>query len=110
MAALADDEGWANHILDLEERGEEVPGQAAEGPAVAHYSPEVARLDMIADRILAVRTAVQAGYSRDHQEPSFEPLPRPQTALERERERRTRSLLLELEAEVFGDGLVISSE
>lgn len=72
-----------------------------------HYSPVVARLDLIADRVMAVRTAVQANYTKEHQEPSFEPLDRPVTALERERERRTRNLLLELDALILGDGLPV---
>ena len=109
MAAIAADEGWASYVLDKEEAGEEVPGQAAEGPSVAHYSPVVARLDLLADRVLSVRTAVQAGYSKDHQEPHFEPVPRPTTALERERERRGRNLLLELEAQILGEGLALSA-
>jgi len=56
---------------------------------------------------MAVRTAVQANYTKEHQEPTFEPLPRPETAIERERERRARTVLLEAEALILGDGLPI---
>jgi hypothetical protein len=94
----------------MEEAGTPLPMPEETGPSLLDYSPVVARLDILADRMLAVRTAVQAGYSRDHQEPAFEPLPRPETAMDRVRERRTRNLLLELEAQVFGEGLAISSE
>lgn len=97
-------------MLDREEAGEELPGQGEEegGPPLAGYSPVVARLDLIADRVMAVRTAVQSTYTKDHNEPTFEPLDRPTTALDRERERRARSLLLELDALVLGGGLVVS--
>jgi hypothetical protein len=72
----------------------------------------VARLDSIADRILAVRTAVQANYTKDHQEPTFRPLDRPTTAIERERERRARTVLLETDALLRGGKLklIIGSE
>jgi len=93
----------------MEEQGVTMP-TPDDGPTMLDYSPVVARLDLLADRLLAVRTAVLAGYTRDHQEPHFEPLPRPTSAMERERERRARNLLLELEALVLGDGLVISAE
>lgn len=110
MAALAEDEEWARHVLDQEEAGIVLPTPDDAAPSLHTYSPVIARLDMLADRVLAVRTAVQASYSKDHQEPHFEPLPRPTTAIERERERRGRNLLLELEAELFGEGLALSSE
>jgi len=111
MTALAEDEVWAAQVLDMEEAGlASAPPNASERPSVLHYSPVIARMDMLADRLLAVRTAVQAGYTKEHQEPEFNPLPRPETAIERERERRTRNLLLELDAVVRGDGLVVSAE
>ncbi len=55
----------------------------------AGYTSLDARLDLIADRLMSVRTAVQAGYAKEHKEPRFKSLPRPTTAIERERERRT---------------------
>lgn len=85
-----------------------MPGYAEEdGPPLLGYSPVIARLDLLADRVLAVRTATQANYTKDHQEPSLQVLPRPISALERERERRSRSLLLELDALVLGDGMAV---
>jgi len=90
-------------ILDLEEAGEEIPGGSS-SPS-ADYSPVVARLDMIADRVLAVRTAVQANYTEGHKEPNFEPIPRPETAIERERERRSLTVLGEVDALVTGGAL-----
>jgi hypothetical protein len=92
----------------MEERGISLPNPSSDGPSLLDYSPVVARLDLLADRVMAVRTAVLANYTKDHQEPQFEPLERPVTALDREREVRTRSLLLELDALVFGDGLALS--
>lgn len=65
----------------------------------------VARLDLIADRIMSVRGAVIAGITRE--EPRYEAIPRPETAIDRERERRARSVLLEVDALVMGGGLAI---
>lgn len=96
-------------MLDLEEKGEQPPpgGEDDElGPL--GYSDIVSRLDLIADRVMMVRTAVQAGYTTGHEEPRFEPLPRPVTALERERDRRARTVLLEVDALVLGGGVAIS--
>lgn len=99
------DEEWARRVLDLEEEGVGTPG--AEEPPLTSlgYSEEVARLDLIADRIMSVRTAVQASYADKHQEPHFEPIKRPTTAIEKERERRARKVLVGIEAEIFGVGL-----
>lgn len=94
----------------MEEAGTALPVPETSGPSLLDYSPVVSRLDLLADRLLAVRTAVQAQYSRDHQEPNFQPMERPTTAIERERERRTRNLLLELDALVLGEGLTLSIE
>lgn len=93
----------------MEEDGlEGVPGQSEdEGPGLLGYSPIVARLDHLADRLLAIRTAVQANYTKDHVEPQWQPLPRPTTALDRERERRARTVLEEVDALILGGGLVV---
>lgn len=107
------DEGWARYVVDQEEKKEQMaPGTVPEITADLEpilspldYSPVVARLDLIADRIMAVRTAVQAGYSKDHKEPRFEPMMRPVTALDMERERRARSVLAEVDDLLFGPGL-----
>lgn len=106
------DEGWAKTALDLEEAGAGLPPTGEEivrDPELSplYYDPRVARLDLIADRVLAVRTATQAGYSKDHKEPSFEPLTRPTTALERERERRNLLILDETDRMFREVGLLV---
>ena len=110
-SALVMDEAWARYICDLEDAGEETPpGADDEMMSPLGYGPIVQRLDLLADRVMAVRTAVQASYSEKHEEPSFEPLPRPETALDRERERRTRSLLEEVDAQFMSQGLSLIFE
>lgn len=100
------DDEWAARVLDMEESGESSPTTGDDLTPLG-YSDVVSRLDLIADRVMLVRTAVQAGYTREHEEPRMEPLPRPVTALERERERRARTVLLEVDAFVLGGGMVI---
>lgn len=109
---LAMDEEWAEKILDLEEAEEDhvpVPEDSYEDEdswlTPFGYTPETARLDLIADRVLSVRTALYAVNSKDGQEKSFRPLPRPKTALDRERERRTTKLLNEYDNLIRGGGL-----
>lgn len=97
------DDEWAARMLDREEAGLEIPASADDLTPLG-YSDIVSRLDLLADRLMAVRTAVQAGYSQDYEEPKFEPLPRPTTAMDRERERRTRNVLLEVDALVKPEG------
>jgi hypothetical protein len=106
-AALAQDEVWAEHLADLEEAGRLVRPDPEDGPSLVDYDPIVARLELIADRVLAVRTAVQANYTKNHEEPRFTPLPRPVTAMDRVQERRARTVLSEVDALVRGDGLVV---
>lgn len=110
--AMVMDEGWARNVLDMEEAGQGLPptGEIEEGgaPSPLYYDPVVARMELIADRVMAVRTAVQAGYADEHKEPQFEPIVRPMTAIDRERERRTRSELEVLENQLLrGEGLVL---
>lgn len=110
-AALAMDEVWAARMLDREEAGLETPPTGDdETPQLTPlgYSDVVSRLDLIADRVFAVRTAVQASFSKDHEEPRFPSMPRPVTAMERERERRARTVLLEVNALVMGGGALIT--
>ena len=96
------DPEWARVICDMEEAGQETPptGETLDDDTITPlgYSPIIARLDLIADRVMAVRTSVQASYAEKHEEPNFKPLPRPETALDRERERRTRILLEDVDA------------
>lgn len=103
------DEEWARYICDQEEKGEGTPPVPEDEPDLTPlgYSDVVARLDLIADRIMMVRGAVQAGYSQDHKEPSFTPLPRPVTALDRERERRLKVELEDVDALFRGEGLLL---
>lgn len=99
---------WANRMLDLEEQGKETPpvGEDIEFSPLG-YTDVVSRLDLIADRTMSVRTAVQASYADKHQEPHFEPMRRPATAMQRERERRARKVLLTIDAQLFGEGLAM---
>lgn len=101
------DEQWASRMLDLEEAGETTPPTGEDDEQTLTplgYSDVVSRLDLIADRVFSVRTAVQASFSKDHEEPRFPSMPRPTTALDRERERRARTVLLEVDALVRGVG------
>lgn len=111
-AALAMDEVWANRMLDREEAGLDAPPTGGDGETAdltpLGYSDIVARLDLIADRVFSVRTAVQATITKDHEEPRFPSMPRPVTAIERERERRARTVLLEVDALVMGGGAAIT--
>ena len=106
---LAMDAEYANMILDAEERGEAHPPTGDEDEEISPlgYTDVIARLDIVADRILLARNAVVAGYAQDHKEPEFRPMTRPTTALDRERERRTRRLLLEIDAQIR-EGIVLS--
>lgn len=105
------DEEWAERLLDWEESGDGAPptGDRVQQTPLG-YTDVVSRLDLIADRVMLVRTAVQAGYAKEHKEPTFDPLPRPTTAIDRARERRTRTVLEEAEALVFGAGLVLGGQ
>jgi hypothetical protein len=107
---LAMDEDWAAIVLDRQEAGEEV-ATAADPDHVSplHYTPEVAYLSLIADRVLAVRSAIFAAQS-DSGEPPIPTLPRPKTALDTVRERRMITELLAIEREIFGGGLGIQTE
>jgi len=99
------DEEFARQVCDRKDAGGELPPgtETVEDPpmAPAGYTAVVARLDLIADRIMSVRTAVQAGYAKENKEPSFDPLPRPTTAIERERERRTLAELSQIADSFF---------
>lgn len=103
---MANDEEYARQVCDLEDAGQGTPPGASSStgePEISTlgYTMLIARLDLIADRIMGVRTAVQSSFSRDHQEPRFEPLPRPTTAYDRERERRTIDELTEIADSFF---------
>lgn len=100
-SALAMDHDYARRICDAEEKGEGHPPVGDDDDAEItplDYSEVIARLDIIADRILLTRNAVVAGYAKDGKEPEFRPMTRPTTALDQERERRTRRLLEEVDA------------
>lgn len=84
----------------MEEAGEVLPGVSTS--PIADYSPVISRLDLLADRVMAVRTAVQAQYTKDHVEPKFPLLDRPETAIDRVREQRAVTVLNEVDALVMG--------
>jgi hypothetical protein len=108
-SALVMDREWARQVCDAEDRGEEHPpadvGEPERSPL--HYDEMVSRLDLIADRVMGVRTAVQHSIDPSKQEPHFQPMERPVTALDKERERRAVSVLTEVERQIFGDGLLL---
>lgn len=107
------DEGWARAVVEMEMSGRLTPptGEAGERTfSPLGYSDVISRLDLIADRVLAVRTATQANYTKAHKEPKFDPLPRPTTAIERERERRTRTVLTEADDLLLGGGIVLEAD
>lgn len=106
------DPEWVKRVCDMEDlRNETLPGAAEDAPYTPlGYTEIVSRLDLVADRVLAVRTAVQASYSDKHKEPHFDPLPRPTTELAKERERRARNVLLEVDRLFTGEGLSLSFE
>jgi hypothetical protein len=97
------DEEWARIAVEMEydelegkpPTGEDPDEELSRPIGPLYYDPSIARLDLIADRLMAVRTAVQAGYAKDHREPAFQLLDRPETAVDRERERRNINILLE---------------
>ena len=111
-AALALNEEWARIICDREEQGLDSPPADVDSDVISPlgYSDLIARLDLIADRVMMVRTAVQSTITEKHKEPDFKPLPRPETALDRERERRTREELERLDAQIMGEGLFLMFE
>jgi hypothetical protein len=105
------DEEWATLMLDMEDAGEEPITRTTEDEETISplgYTDEISRLDLIADRIMSVRTALFAVNSDDGSEQQFPPMKRPVTAAERLREQRTRSLITGIEAEIFGAGFSVS--
>lgn len=82
------------------------PGADPDQVSPLHYSPEIAYLALIADRVLAVRSAVFAAQGDGSEQP-IPTLPRPKTALERVRERHAIDELLEIERQIFGGGLQV---
>ena len=74
------------------------PTPADTGPRVSEYTPEVARLDVLVDRIsdlIAVSIQVAGGKA-----PRMRPAKRPETAYSRAEKRRTERRLGSLIAEV----------
>lgn len=91
--AMAEDDELADQIVDR-------PEQPGAGPRVSEYTAEVARLDLLADRIselIAVVVQVAGGKA-----PRVRPARRPETALTRAQQRRATqrvgSLIAEVEA------------
>jgi hypothetical protein len=112
--AMVMSDTWAARALDLEEAGYGLPPTVEDEdsePTPLYYDPTVARLDLIADRVMSVRTAVQASFIEDHKEPSFDPIPRPVTAMDRERQRRVLNELNDLDLQLrAGLSLVVLNE
>lgn len=102
------DEDWANHFLDQVEAGEEVIPQAdPDRVDPLHFTPQLAYLSLIADRVLAVRSAIFAVNSEESERP-VPTLPRPTSAVDRVREKRAMAELLELERQLFGGGIDVN--
>lgn len=110
-SALAMDEEWAEMILSASDAGEDVaPAADPDQISPLHYTPEIGYLALIADRLLAVRSAIFAAQSENGHEQPIEHLPRPKTAMDRARERRVIGELLEIEQHIFGGGLQVNLE
>jgi hypothetical protein len=100
--ALVMDEDWAKQILEREIAGEEVASAAnPDEISPLGYTPEIAYLALIADRVDLVNNTLIAVNS-DGGAPMFSPLPRPTTLLDRMREQRTIDELLELDRQIRG--------
>lgn len=100
---LAMDEEYARILLDKEEEGEETPPGLESDRTPHGYTDIVSRLELIADRVMAVRSAIYASMDqKNHKEPEWERMPTPITAVDREREDRTRKLLYDLDSLVRG--------
>lgn len=80
-AAMADDDEAAEQVLAANNGELPKPGP----PPLTEYTPEVARLDSVLDRLGEVVGAVIGGAGG--KPPRIKPAPRPVTALERVRER-----------------------
>jgi len=88
---MANDDELAAMMLDQKPA-------ADTGPRLSEYTPEVARLDILLDRIselISVTIQVQGGKA-----PRLRPAKRPETALSRAEKRRTDQRLGSLIAEV----------
>lgn len=104
------DRQWAEAILDAAEAGEEIaPAADPDQITPLHYTPEIGYLALIADRLLAVRSAIFAAQSEGQEQP-IDRLPRPKTAVDQLRERRVIDELLEIERQIFGGGLPVTTE
>lgn len=87
---MANDDELAEMMLDQP--------QTDRGPRVSEYTPEVARLDVLADRISElIGVTLQVAQQKA---PRIRPARRPETALSRAQRRRTEQKLGSLIAEV----------
>lgn len=72
---------YAREIVRREAAG--VPQPVSEAQLTPlRYGPVEQRLDLVANLLMYIRSAVQAGYTTGHKEPKVRPLPTPKTALE----------------------------
>jgi len=86
VAALSDDDAWAEQVLAAQRRGTARAGAA--GVPMTHWSPEYERLTDLFDRVgELIRAVAMAGGGKPGR---VHPAPRPTTALERIRRRQAR--------------------
>ncbi|AZS11713.1 tail assembly chaperone [Arthrobacter phage Maja] len=91
IEAMADDDEMADMMMDA-------PKAADTGPRLSEYTPEVARLDVLVDRLSELISAtiqVHGGKA-----PRIRPAKRPETAFSRAEKRRTEQRISSLIAEV----------
>lgn len=89
---MANDDDYAEAV------GEPPANSAPAGPRVSEYTPEVARLDVLIDRLgELISTTLQV---HKHKAPRVRPAIRPETAFSRAAKRRTDQRLGSLIAEV----------
>lgn len=91
--ALAEDDEFADRMLD--DGADDISSSA---PSLGDWTPEVAYLASVVDRLGEVVSAVLSSSGR--KPPKMKPLERPRTAFDRARRRRTRAGVDSLVAEV----------
>jgi hypothetical protein len=101
--AMVMDEAWAQRVLELEKAGQEVaPAADPNQMTPLGYTPELAYLAIIADRLEAVRNVIIAVNTEDGNMPPVTPLPRPTTTLDRLREQSVIDELLDIDRQIRG--------
>jgi len=98
--AIADDEDIARLHLATATDDDASGSGAPAGPPLSEYSPEVAALAHIADRLASLIVATYEVQGR--KPPKFQPYPRPVTAIDRVKAELRESIQTSLEAQLFG--------